>query len=165
MSSNTHYTRMRALTPARRHLGRAGLPACFALPSYRSIPNHVTRPDIVFTTSTCPVSFRLRRTLAGSSLRTAESGSSPTDRQFTSSYSPPRFTATQFPSVTGLWLPRTRTSTVLIKRPHGRTRVRCADLFGGGAICKAKLRYLVGPHSIAPTMLRRSVDYVIAQMT
>jgi len=50
----------------------------------------------------------------------------PTDRQFASGCFPPRLTATQLPSATEPWHAPTRTSTVLIRRPHGRTRVRRA---------------------------------------
>jgi len=46
----------------------------------------------------------------------------PTDRQFASGCFPPRLTATQLPSATEPWHAPTRTSTVLIRRPHGRTR-------------------------------------------
>jgi hypothetical protein len=55
----------------------------------------------------------------------------PTDRQFASGCSPPRLTATQLPSATEPWHAPTPTSTVLIRRPHGRTRgVRpCARAF------------------------------------
>jgi hypothetical protein len=45
----------------------------------------------------------------------------PTDRQFASGCSPPRLAATQLPSASELWLPPTRTFTVLMRRPHGRT--------------------------------------------
>ena len=45
----------------------------------------------------------------------------PTDRQFASGCSPPRLTATQLPSASELWLPPTRTFTVLMQRSHGRT--------------------------------------------
>jgi len=45
----------------------------------------------------------------------------PTDRHFASGCSPPRLAATQFPSASELWLSPTRTFTVLMWRPHGRT--------------------------------------------
>jgi hypothetical protein len=45
----------------------------------------------------------------------------PTDRQFASGCSPPRLAATQLPSASELWLTPTRTLTVLMWRPHGRT--------------------------------------------
>ena len=45
----------------------------------------------------------------------------PTDRQFTSGCSPPRLAATQLPSATELWHTPTRSFTVLMWRPHGRT--------------------------------------------
>jgi hypothetical protein len=50
----------------------------------------------------------------------------PTDRQFASGCFTPRLTATQLPSATEPWHTPTRTSTVLIRRPHGRTRVGIA---------------------------------------
>ncbi len=48
----------------------------------------------------------------------------PTDRQFASGCSPPRLAATQLPSASELWLSPTRTFTVLMQRPHGRTHSR-----------------------------------------
>jgi hypothetical protein len=45
----------------------------------------------------------------------------PTDQQFASGCSPPRLGATQLPSASELWLSPTRTFTVLMQRPHGRT--------------------------------------------
>ena len=49
---------------------------------------------------------------------------SPTDRQFASGCSPPHLTTTQLPSATELWHTPTRTFTVLMWRPHGRTHSR-----------------------------------------
>ena len=46
---------------------------------------------------------------------------SPTDQQFASGCSPPCLGATQLPSATELWLTPTRTFTVLMWRPRGRT--------------------------------------------
>ena len=46
----------------------------------------------------------------------------PTDQSFISGCSPPRLTATQLPLITELWLPPTRTSTVLFMRLRRRTR-------------------------------------------
>ena len=65
--------------------------------------------------------FRLRHLAEGSSSHTAESSSSPADRLFASGCSSPRLTTTQLPSATELWFPPTRTFTVLIRRPRGRT--------------------------------------------
>jgi hypothetical protein len=48
----------------------------------------------------------------------------PTDRLFASGCSPRRFGPTQLPSATELWLTPTRTFTVLMQRPHGRTHSR-----------------------------------------
>jgi hypothetical protein len=45
----------------------------------------------------------------------------PTDCRFTSGCSPPRFAATQLPSIMGLRPTPGRTYTVPTKRPHGRT--------------------------------------------
>ena len=45
----------------------------------------------------------------------------PTDRQFASSYSPPRLATTQLLSATELWQTPTGTSTLQVVRPHGRT--------------------------------------------
>ena len=48
----------------------------------------------------------------------------PTDQQFASGCSPPCLGATQLPSATELWHTPTRTFTVLMWRPHGRTHPR-----------------------------------------
>ena len=48
----------------------------------------------------------------------------PTDRQFASGCSPRRFGPTQLPPATELWHTPTRTFTVLMWRPHGRTHSR-----------------------------------------
>jgi len=48
----------------------------------------------------------------------------PTDQQFASGCSPPCLGATQLPSATELWHTPTRTFTVLMWRPHGRTHSR-----------------------------------------
>jgi len=48
----------------------------------------------------------------------------PTDQQFASGCSPPRLSTTQLPSATELWHTPTRTFTVLMWRPHGRTHSR-----------------------------------------
>ena len=56
---------------------------------------------------------------------------SPTDRKFASGCSPPRLTAAQLPSATGLWPTPARTYTALIRAPRGRTRPR----EGGGPVC------------------------------
>ena len=48
----------------------------------------------------------------------------PTDEQFASGCSPPCLGATQLPSATELWHTPTRTFTVLMWRPHGRTHSR-----------------------------------------
>ena len=48
----------------------------------------------------------------------------PTDQLFASGCSPPCLGATQLPSATELWHTPTRTFTVLMWRPHGRTHSR-----------------------------------------
>src|SRR5436190_18921716 len=48
----------------------------------------------------------------------------PTDQQFASGCSPPCLGPTQLPSATELWHTPTRTFTVLMWRPHGRTHSR-----------------------------------------
>ena len=48
----------------------------------------------------------------------------PTDQQFASGCSPRRFGPTQLPPATELWHTPTRTFTVLMWRPHGRTHSR-----------------------------------------
>jgi len=79
-------------------------------------------PTIALTTTTAwPVGFRLRHSVEGSPSHTAESSSSPADRPFASSCFSPRLTTTQLPSATELWSPPTRTCTVLIWHPRGRT--------------------------------------------
>ena len=52
----------------------------------------------------------------------------PTDRPFASGCSPPRLAATQLPSATELWHTPTRSFTVLMWRPHGRTIPACAGM-------------------------------------
>ena len=56
----------------------------------------------------------------------------PTDQQFASGCSPPRLAATQLPSATELWHTPTRTFTVLIWRPCGRTIPACAGMTSRG---------------------------------
>ena len=51
-----------------------------------------------------------------------------TDRQFASGCSPPRLATTQLPSASELWLSPTRTCTVLMRRPHGRTHSRAGGI-------------------------------------
>src|SRR5262245_18376274 len=60
---------------------------------------------------------------------------SPTDQQFASGCSPPRLTATRLPSATELWLPPTRTFTVLMWRPHGRTHAGVDSRHPGSQGC------------------------------
>jgi len=106
-------------TPSPR---RPGLPTYCAVPSDRSTSNHSMHPTIALTaTSAQSVSFRLRHLVEGSPLHTAESSSFPADRPFASGCFSPRLTATQLPSASELWLSPTRTCTVLIRHPRGRT--------------------------------------------
>ena len=116
------YGTMKALTPA-RVTSRSGLPAYRAIPSQRSISNHVMRPGIALT-ATCQRTERVsdftmneqaRRYIPPNRVRY------PTDRWFVFGCSPPRFTATQLPSATGPWLTPTRTFTVLLWHLHRRT--------------------------------------------
>ena len=55
----------------------------------------------------------------------------PTDRLFASGCSPPRLATTQLPSASELWLTPTRTFTVLMQHPHGRTHSRAGGNPGG----------------------------------
>jgi len=112
---------METLTPA-RHTYRAGLPAYCVTPSCRSVSNHVSCLDIA-----SPPRQRAQR-LSSFALVSQTRRSSPpnrvrhpTDQHFASGCSPRRFGPTQLPSATELWLPPTRTFTVLMWRPHGRT--------------------------------------------
>ena len=113
---------MKALTPA-RVTPRAGLPAYRAIPSRRSISNHVMRPDIALSAncqrvgrvSDFAMNEQARRYIPPNRVRY------PTDRRFASGCSPPRLAATQLPSATGLWLTPARTCTVLLWRLHRRT--------------------------------------------
>ena len=112
---------MKTLTPTPLTCG-AGLPAYFATPSCRSVSNHVSCRVIAYHHASVTRDFsgfvmvsQTRRSYPPNRVRL------PTDQQFASGCSPPRFTATQFPSATELWHPPTRTFTVLMWRPHGRT--------------------------------------------
>ena len=73
----------------------------------------------------------------------------PADRQFTSGCSPPRLATTQLPSVTELWQTPTRTCTVLIQRPHRRTRSRV----GGNPVAYSEVA------GSPPTRERRCPDF------
>jgi len=112
---------MKALTAARL-TRRAALPAYLATPSCRSVSNHVSCRVIAYHHASVTRDFsgfvmesQTRRSYPPNRVRY------PTDQQFASGCSPPRFAATQFPSATELWHPPTRTFTVLMWRPHGRT--------------------------------------------
>jgi hypothetical protein len=91
---------MKALTPVRLTC-RAGLPAYLATPSCRSVSNHVGLPDHRLPprqrdqrVSDFTMNEQARRSSPPNRVR------SPTDRQFASGCSPPRFAATQLPSAT-----------------------------------------------------------------
>jgi hypothetical protein len=100
-----------------------GIPAYCAPPSDRSIPNHVMPRDQRLIPPTqrdhwlsgFALRSQARRNIPPNRVR------APTDQSFVSGYSPPRLTTTQLPSTTEPWHTRTRTSTVLTVRPHGRT--------------------------------------------
>ncbi len=68
---------------------------------------------------------------------------SPTDQQFASGCSPPRLTATQLPSATELWHTPTRTFTVLMWRPHGRTQSRLLGADRGSPMIEFDHRFLL----------------------
>ena len=119
---------MKALTPAPFTYG-AGLPVYFATPSCRSVSNHVSCLVIAL-----PPRQRDQRVSDFALVSQARRSSPPnrvrypTDRHFASGCSPPRLAATQLPSATELWLSPTRTFTVLMWRPHGRTIPACAGM-------------------------------------
>ena len=113
---------IRALTPARGHLRRQVSPLTsphlpdVPPPTTRCVPTSLSTPaQRVGCVSGFALSQEARHALP------AESGSSPADRQFASGCSPPRLAATQLPSATEPWHTPTRTFTVLMKRPRGRT--------------------------------------------
>jgi len=129
---------METLTPVPLTYG-AGLPAYLATPSCRSASNHVGCLVIA-----SPPRQRDQR-FSGFAMESQARRSSPpnrvchpTDRQFASGCSPRRFGPTQFqpkadqplaePSATELWHTPTRTFTVLMRRPHGRTIPACAGM-------------------------------------
>ena len=113
---------MKALTPAWCHHNRqvSSLTSSI-LPNVPPSTTGTTRMSLSPPASAHPMIFRLHHPAGSSPLFPAESSSFPTDHWFASGCSPPRFTATQFPSATGLWLSLTRTCTVLYRRPHERT--------------------------------------------
>ena len=119
---------MRALTAGPGTFApRPALPGFLALASDRSVPKHEHRLRIAFAFTpnpACAVIFRLRHQSEGSPRVPTETGSSPTDRSFAFSCSPPHLAVTQLLSATESWLPPTRTCTVLLGRPPGRTDCR-----------------------------------------
>src|SRR5215510_793493 len=115
---------MESLTPAPLTY-RAGLPAYLATSSCRSVSNHVnclviasSPPQRDQRVSDFAMESQARRSSPPNRVRY------PTDQQFASGCSPPRLAATQLPSATELWHTPTRTFTVLMWRPHGRTHSR-----------------------------------------
>ena len=118
---------MKALTPTPLTYG-AGLPAYFATPSCRSASNHVSCLVIAYHHASVTSDFRV--SLMASQARRSSPPNRvryPTDQQFASGCSPRRFEPTQLPSATELWHTPTRTFTVLMWRPHGRTIPAFAD--------------------------------------
>jgi hypothetical protein len=109
----------------------AGLPVSCVPPSYRSAPNHVVRPTLAFAATLAgSMSSRLRPTLAGSPLAHRRirfvflrTDSSPPVAPH------PASQRRSYLWLRSLWPTPTRTCTVLMKRPHGRTRVRIAHPF------------------------------------
>ena len=135
------------LTPARL-TRRAGLPAYCTTPSCRSVSNPVGLPDHrlpprqrVQRVSDFAMNEQARRSSPPNRVR------HPTDQQFALGCSPPRLAATQLPSATELWLPPTRTFTVLMWRPHRRTHSRMP--LAGIHLCLI--------HSPAPTRMPAGV--------
>jgi len=125
------YGTMRALPPAPRHPAEQVSPLIAPLlrltfltfcPQPRDAPVHrFARHHSVYSEfQASPYPSRLAANIPPNQVR------HPTDRQFASGCSPPRLTATQLPSATEPWHAPTRTFTVLIRRPHGRTRVGTA---------------------------------------
>src|ERR671919_52098 len=116
---------LKARTPAPLTTHSAGLPAYLTTSSCRSVPNHVGCLDIA-----CPPRQRVQRVSDFAMNEQARRSSppnrvrSPTDQQFALGCSPRRFGPTQLPSATELWHTPTRTSTVLMWRPHRRTHSR-----------------------------------------
>jgi hypothetical protein len=105
--------------------GPSGLSAYAALPSRHSVLNHVVCPTAALSVASAPpvvpgftIHEQARHSTPPKQVRY------PTDCRFTSGCSPPRLTATQLPSITGLRPTRARTYTVQTKRPHGRTHGR-----------------------------------------
>jgi hypothetical protein len=122
---------MKALTPAPLTYG-PGLPAYFATPSCRSISNHVGCLVIAYRHASVTSAFRASPLgVAGSPQLPAESSSfayGPTVRlQLLST--PPRGRRSYL-QLRSLWLPPTRTFTVLMWRPHGRTTPDPFDVSG-----------------------------------
>ena len=119
---------MKALTAAPLTFGPA-LPDYFATPSCRSISNHVNCQIIAFHHASVTRVFRTspwHRRLAAA-LRRIEfvilrTNSSPPVALHLASR------RRSFLRLRSLWLPPTRTSTVLVWRPHGRTMPACAGM-------------------------------------
>ena len=128
---NRNIGTIRALTPAHGHLRRQVSPLTsphlpdVPPPTTRCVPTALSTPaQRVGCVSGFALSQEARHALP------AESGSSPADRQFASGCSPPRLAATQLPSATEPWHTPTRTCTVLMRRPHGRTRSAALGAIG-----------------------------------
>jgi len=118
----------------RRHLaGRSPRLSRDTFPAFRLQPRHAPRHRFprqsqrAGRVSDFATNEQARRHIPSNRVRFT------TDRQFASSCSPPRLTATQLPSATGPWLTPTRTSTVPISRLHGRTHSRA----GGNPECSS----------------------------
>ncbi len=114
---------MRVLTPAPVHPG-TGLPASCVPPSHRSVPNHVMRSTIAFAaTLAWSMSSRLHLLLAGSPLTSRRIGFVVLRTDSSPPVAPhPASRRRSYLRLQSLWHTPTRTYTVLMKRPYGRTR-------------------------------------------
>ena len=140
---------MRALTPAGLRLARQVSPLTsphlhdVPPPTTRRVPTSLSQP---FQRVRCVSGFALSQQARHA--LPAESGSSPADRQFASGCSPPRLATTQLPSATEPWHTPTRTFTVLMRRPRGRT--------GSGALAATVPAPESSRRGGAPTWCRRA---------
>ncbi len=99
-----------------------GLSAYPVLPSRHSAPNHAIRPmaalPVVSAPSAIPGFAVIQQARHGFTPKRVRP---PADWRFASGCSPPRLTATQFPSASKPRHTSTGTPTLLTRRPHGRT--------------------------------------------
>ena len=139
----------------------AGLPACLVHPSRRSASNHVGGSQVALAARPAlAMCSRLRQLLAARHHSPPNRVRHPADRQFASGCSPPRLAATQLLSASGVWLPPTRTFTLLNKRLHGRTGSRPP---GGGGHSRSRPPAVHGPPP--PHLARRLCDQAATYRT